>query len=47
MELLSQKIFLQVKLALTTTPILISPYFTKDLMIFSFAFDHTIIVILL
>ena len=35
------------KQALTQTPILISPNFTKDFYIFSFAFEHTIDVVLL
>lgn len=39
--------FSEVKLALTTNPILISPDFTKNFMIFSFAFEHTIATILL
>lgn len=39
--------FTKVKKALTIAPILISHDFTKDLMIFSFASDHTIAVVLL
>ena len=36
-----------VKKALTQTPVLISPNFTKDFYIFSFASEHTIAVVLL
>ena len=34
-----------VKQALTQTPVLISPDFTKDFYIFSFAYEHTITAI--
>lgn len=36
-----------VKQALTQTPVLISPDFTKDFYIFSFASEHTIVAVLL
>ena len=36
-----------VKLALTRAPVLISPYFTKEFLIFSFASEHTMVAILL
>lgn len=36
-----------VKQALTKAPVLITPYFTKDFIIFSFASEHTIIAVLL
>ena len=35
------------KKALTQTPVLISPDFTKDFSIFSFALEHTVVVFLL
>lgn len=41
----AKKSFSQVKIALTTALVLMSPNFTKDFMIFSFAFDHTIAVV--
>ena len=36
-----------VKQELTQTPVLISPDFTKDFFIFSFASKHTVVVVLL
>ena len=36
-----------VKQALTQTPVLINPNFTKDFFIFSFAPKHTIVAVLL
>jgi hypothetical protein len=39
--------FDQVKQALTQSPVLISPDFTKDFLIFSFASEHTNAVVLL
>jgi len=36
-----------VKQALTQTPVLISPDFTKDFYIFSFAYEHTVVAVLL
>ena len=38
----AKQLFDQVKLALTQTPVLISPDFTKDFYIFSFASEYTI-----
>ena len=43
----AKKSFELVKQALTKTPVLISPDFTKDFFIFSFASEHTIAAILL
>eukprot|EP00253_Pinus_taeda_P018517 PITA_18517 len=39
--------FESIKIALTQTPVLTSPQFDKDFIIFSFASDHTIAVVLL
>ena len=36
-----------VKLALTQAPVLINPDFSKDFLIFSFASEHTVVVVLL
>ena len=43
----AKKSFESVKLALTQTPVLISPDFSKDFLIFSFASEHTIAAVLL
>jgi hypothetical protein len=43
----SKQSFEQVKRALTEAPILISPNFTKDFYLFSFASEHTIAAVLL
>ena len=43
----ANKSFELVKQALTKTPVLISPDFTKDFFIFSFASKHTVAVVLL
>ena len=43
----AKKSFELVKQALTKTPVLISPDFSKDFYIFSFASEHTIAVVLL
>jgi hypothetical protein len=43
----SRQSFEQVKQALTKAPVLISPDFTKDFYLFSFAYEHTIAVVLL
>ena len=43
----AKKSFELVKQALTQTPVLISPDFTKDFYIFSFASEHTIVAVLL
>jgi hypothetical protein len=43
----SRQSFEQVKRALTEAPVLISPDFTKDFYLFSFAFEHTIAAVLL
>lgn len=41
------KSFEDIKLALTKTLALISPKFDRDFILFSFAFEHTIVVVLL
>lgn len=43
----AKKSFEYIKLALTKTPILISPKFDRDFILFSFGSDHTIVVFLL
>ena len=43
----AKKSFKLVKQSLTKTPVLISPDFTKDFFIFSFASKHTVAVVLL
>ena len=43
----AKKSFGLVKQALTQTPVLISPDFTKYFFIFSFASEHTVVVVLL
>lgn len=43
----AKKSFELVKQTLTQTPVLISPDFTKDFFIFSFALEHTIDAVLL
>ena len=43
----AKKSFELIKRALTETPVLISPDFTKDFYIFSFASEHTIAAVLL
>ena len=43
----SRQSFEQVKRALTQAPVLISPDFTKDFYLFSFASEHTIAAVLL
>eukprot|EP00253_Pinus_taeda_P028572 PITA_28572 len=43
----TKKAFESIKAALTQTPVLTSPQFDKDFIIFSFALEHTIAVVLL
>jgi hypothetical protein len=43
----SKQSFEKVKHALTQAPVLISPYYTKDFYLFSFASEHTIAAVLL
>jgi len=43
----TKQAFESIKSALTQTPVLTSPQFDKDFIIFSFASDHTIVVVLL
>ena len=43
----AKKYFELVKQALTKTPVLISPDFTLSFYIFSFASEHTVVVVLL
>ena len=42
-----KKSFNQVKLALSHAPILISPDYTLDFIIFSFSSEHTLVVVLM
>jgi hypothetical protein len=39
---LDQKLFEDIKVVLTKSPVLASPDFTKDFILFSFASEHTI-----
>jgi len=43
----AKKSFEDIKLALTKTPVLISPKFNRDFILFSFASEHTIVAVLL
>jgi len=43
----AKQAFEEIKLALTKTPILTSPKFDRDFIIFSFASEHTIAAVLL
>ena len=43
----AKQAFEEIKLALTRTPVLTSPKFDKDFIIFSFASEHTIVVVFL
>lgn len=43
----AMKSFKLVKLALTTTPVLVSPDYTSDFIIFSFSSEHTLAVVLM
>eukprot|EP00253_Pinus_taeda_P020958 PITA_20958 len=43
----AKQAFEEIKIALTKTPALTSPRFNRDFMIFSFASEHTIVVVLL
>ena len=43
----AKQAFEEIKMALTKTPVLTSPKFDRDFMIFSFALEHTIVVDLL
>jgi len=43
----AKKSFEDIKLALTQTPVLISPMFDREFIIFSFASEHSIIAVLL
>jgi hypothetical protein len=43
----ARKSFEDIKVALTKAPMLASPYFTKDFILFSFASEHTIVGVLL
>jgi hypothetical protein len=46
-NLKARKSFEDIKVALTKAPVLSSPYFTKDFILFSFASEHTIVGVLL
>ena len=43
----AMKPFNLVKFALTTTPVLISPNYTQDFIIFSFSSEHTVAAVLM
>ena len=43
----AKEYFEAIKQALTKTPVLISPDFQKDFVVFTFALEHTIAVVLL
>jgi len=43
----AKQAFEEIKIALTKTPVLTSPKFDRDFIIFSFASEHTIVVVLL
>jgi hypothetical protein len=43
----SRKSFEYIKVALTKSPVLANPYFTKDYILFSFASENTIVGVLL
>lgn len=43
----AKQAFEEIKMALTRTPVLTSPKFDRDFIIFSFASEHTIVVVLL
>jgi len=43
MDYEAKKSFEDIKLAITKTPVLISPKFDRDFILFSFAFEHTIV----
>lgn len=43
----AMKSFSLVNLALTTTPVLISPNYTHDFIVFSFASEHTLAIVLM
>ena len=43
----SKDSFTEIKHALTKAPVLISPDFTEDFLVFSFALEHTIAGVLL
>ena len=43
----AKQTFVDIKKALAEAPVLISPYFTKYFLIFSFALEHTIAGVLL
>ena len=43
----AKKSFKEIKHAISEAPVLVSPYFNKDFLIFSYASEHTIVVVLL
>ena len=43
----ARKSFKDIKKAVTEAPLWVSPYFTKDLLVFSYASEHTIARVLL
>ena len=42
----AKKYFKEIKQAISEAPVLVSPYFTKDLLVFSYASEHTIAAVL-
>ena len=43
----AKKYFKEIKQAISEAPLLVSPYFTKDFLIFSYASEHTIAAVFL
>ena len=43
----AKKAFKNIKQAISEAPILISPYFEKDFLVFLYASEHTIVAVLL
>ena len=43
----ARRSFKEIKQAISEAPVLVSPYFTKDFLVFSYASEHTIVAVLL
>ena len=43
----ARRAFKDIKQAITEAPVLVSPYFSKDFLIFSYAYDHNVVGVLL
>ena len=43
----ARKSFKEIKQAILEAPVLVSPNFTKDFLVFSYASEHTIVAVLL